>query len=69
MGADVHLMNILPLFNVSAFNGLLCYKSPTSATLEPLAAMADEQTVTALLSKIKLLLFMTMTHFRLTVRL
>ena len=33
MGVDVHLMNILPLFNVSAFMGFCAKKSPTSATL------------------------------------
>ena len=34
MGAEVHLMNICTVFGSSAFNGLLCYNSPTSATLD-----------------------------------
>jgi len=37
-GADVHLMNILPLLNVSALFGLMSFKFPTSATLGSLAA-------------------------------
>jgi len=38
MVADVHNLNILPLFNVSALFCLVASVSTTSATLEPLWA-------------------------------
>lgn len=35
-------MNICTVFSSSAFNGLLCYKSPTSATLDRYLPYQDD---------------------------